>query len=68
MSNRIYNIVIDGDFDENLQLFAKNLSPDEEIVSTATIVNAGSGDRLVVCTRKKETKNLLLEETKGRQK
>ena len=65
--NRIYNITIDKFFDENLKLFANNLSSNEEIVSTSVVPMFGES-RFVICTRKVEQlvdtkhRNLLLEE------
>jgi len=67
MSNKIHSIVIDGLFDDSLKLFADNLSPNEEVVSTVV-----AKDRLIICTRTVEQsvdvkqRNLLLEEIQAR--
>lgn len=60
--NKIYNVVIDNLFNENLKKFSDDLPPDEEVVSTCVV-----GDRFVICCRRVQnvnivSRNLLLEE------
>lgn len=68
--NKIYSIVVDKHFDENLKLFAENLSLNEEIVQTS-VVPTPTGNQFIICTRKVEqvdvaSRNLLLEEVTKR--
>ena len=63
--NKIYNIVVDAYFDENLKTFSTNLSEGERIVSTCLVTGGiGSDNRFVICTELAPVKgrNLLKEE------
>lgn len=70
MSNKIYSINVDKEFDNNLKLFAENLSQSEEIIQTS-VVPTLTGNQFIICTRKVEnvdvrSRNLLLEEATKR--
>lgn len=60
--NKIYNIVLDEDFEQNLKKFSDTLPLDEEIVQMCEVMN-----RLIICCRRVQNpnlqnRNLLLEE------
>jgi hypothetical protein len=65
MSNRIYSVKLDKDFDTKIKEFTDGLGDKEKIVSTSV-----TDDKLIITTEVVQTdkpKNLLLEELKRRE-